>query len=356
MRDDLQFAALHSDDALLDALAARTPGASLGVAAGVDASASPDPAARLLGAWTHEIDTRPGPLTDLLSAAVGATAAIDRPLTPVEAAAAGAGDGKVAGLHARRRRSAMPRAAAVATASVLVLGLGGVAAAVSGGPLEPLRRAVGSVSNGNAEQDPAQRATALLLSAEEALDAGDFNLAAERMTRAQNLLPQVTDAKAARTLRAKIAAFQARWQRIVAPVAGALSKEEQAEKPSTMLPMLVPPKQDGTPAGEATQSGAPTPAGEVPQEQLVPEAGMDDPSNKVPLPDPGLSSAKEDLADTREKLRDRAKEKLDKDKLNDLPENRTPREVPQEPMPGDLPGPAEGPLGGLDPGSRPLWR
>ena len=356
MRDDLQFAALHSDDALLDALGARTPGASLGVAAGVDASASPDLAARLLGAWTHEIDTRPGPLTDLLSAGAAVpSGGIDRPLAAIEVDAVHTGEGRVARLHARPRRSAMPRGAAVATAACLVLGLGGAAAAVSGsGSLDSIRRAVGAAPASDS-QSPAERASALLAAAEEALDAGDLNLAADRMTRAQYLLAEISDARVARTLRAKMAALQTRWQRIVAPVSGALPKGEQSDKPGGMLPLLTDPESaDSTPYA---QPGATAPgAVEDPRDpQLVPDAGVDDPSHKLPLPsDPGLHSAKEDLADTREELRDKAKDKLDKDELKSLPERKAPPEVPKEPMPGDLPGPDEGSLGGLDPGSRPF--
>jgi hypothetical protein len=281
-------------------------------------------------------------------------------------AAIDADEPPVTPLHARRRRSAaMPRAAVVATASVLVLGLGGAAAAVSGGGWEPLRRAVSSVASDTGEaKDPAQRATAFLAAAEEALDAGDLTLAADQLSRAQNLLPQVTDAKAARTLRAKMAAFQARWQRIVAPVTGAL-KDGQERKSSPMLPMLTDPKRPGA-TPQASDPSIPSPAaGEDPEAQLVPEAGMDDPSHKVPLPDPRLDSAKDDLADTREKLRDRAKERLDKDKLDKekwdkerlkpVPEKPQP-EMPQGPMPGDLPGPSSpGPLGGFDPGWRSLF-
>lgn len=356
MRDDLQFAALHSDDALLDALGTRTPGASLGVATGVDATASSDVAARLLGAWTQEIDTRPGPLADLLGAgAAGSGARSERsPLTAIETDAPSA-----IPLHARpRRRTAMPRAVAAATAGVLVLGLGGVAAASGGAPFESLRRAVGAAPEVAEVKSPAQRATALIAAAEQALDAGDLTLAAEQLAQAQNLLPQVLDARAARTLRAKMAAFQARWQKIVAPVVGALPKAQKSNKPAGALPTLVDPQRPGAPAPAQSSVGE---LGEPPDGQLVPEAGVDDPSDRIQLPDPGLepaeggrlNDAKDDLNNAKSNKLGTTKDGLNtakdglKDRAKGKLEPRPQGEAPKEPMPGDLPGPANGPLGGL---------
>ncbi len=84
MSDDLQFGALHSDDALLDALGGRVPGASLSVAQGVTPCASEDVVARLLAAYAEEIDNRPGPLTELLRNPVPAAVRLERPLAAVD--------------------------------------------------------------------------------------------------------------------------------------------------------------------------------------------------------------------------------------------------------------------------------
>lgn len=364
MRDDLQFAALHSDDALLDALGARTPGASLGVATGVHATVSGDIAARLLGVWAHEIDTRPGPLAELLGAGVAGSGARGEhsPLTAIEIDAVPSGEGSVTALHARRRRrTAMPRAAVAAAAGVLVLGLGGVAAASGGTPfVESLRQMVGAAPEAAAEaKTPAQRATALLAAAEQALDAGDLTLAAEQLARAQNLLPEVLDARAARTLRAKMAAFQARWQKIVVPVVGALPKAHKSNKPAAgALPTLVDPQRPALPAPAQSSVGE---LGEPPDGQLVPEAGVDDPSDRIQLPGSGLDSdkggrlddAKDDLNNTKSDKLGTTKDGLNtakdglKDRAKDKLEPRPKRQAPKEPMPGDLPGPANGPLEGL---------
>lgn len=360
MRDD--FSALHSDDALLDALGARARGAALGVAAGVDPSAAADSAARLLAAWAQEIDTRPGPLAHLLGE-VDPAARTERPLTAVKPAVTRLhgrlsrakqeqrGTSALASEaiepvdrreHSRPRRSAMPRVVAAATAGVLVLGLGGVAAAVSGGtPFESLRRVVGAAPEISAADTPAQRASALLAAAEDALDSGNLTLAAERLAGAQELLPQVTDAKELRTLRAKLAAFRARWEKVLAPVAGAVSKveqAEQAEKRAAELPGVVQ-KRSGVPDKDIVPDSF-----DSRRPQLVPEAGMDDPSDKLTLPDPGLEDekgdrlegAKQELKDTRDELKNRAGKKVEQ-----LPK----RKEPAKPLPGDLPGPLDGRLG-----------
>ncbi|MGQ0843711.1 MAG: hypothetical protein ACT4QF_06215 [Sporichthyaceae bacterium] len=345
MNEDLQFAALHSDDALLDALGARTPGAALGVAAGVDLSASDDAAARLLGAFAREIDTRPGPLAHLLDPnAAPAPARTERPFTAVE-------ETSIAPLAARRRRRAVPRIAAAAAAGVLVVGLGGVAAAVGGAaPLETLRRAVGAAPEATPTlSTAAAQASSLLASAGKALDAGDLPLAADRFGRAQDLYFQIQDTAAARTLRAKIADFRARWETVVAPVAGVLAKGEGSSSKSTapVLPALRQPK-----ASEPAAKPLPEPNYQLPgpeaKEQLVPEAGMDDPSCNVSLPDEGLEDekcdrlegAKTGLNEAKDQLKDKAAEKL-------KPRRSDP--APTKPLPGDLPGPSRGPLDGLGP-------
>ncbi len=342
MSDDLQFAALHSDDALLDALGARTPGASLGVAGGVDASASADVAARLLGAWAHEIDTRPGPLTDLLAQGAPAHARIDRPLSAV-------GNSKVAPLAGRRRRRAMPRIAAAATAGVLVIGLGGVAAATGGAPLESLRRAVGAAPAAADTSSTAARASSFLASANKALDARNLSLAAVNFGRAQDLYFQIQDSDSLESLRAKIAAFRARWDAVAAQLAGAIAKGDKSasESPMPVLPALRAPNSPESAAVPLLEPNYQLPGPEA-KEQAVPEVGLEDPSDRVKLPDEGLEDekgdrlegAKEGLKDAKDRIKDRAAEKL-------KPERNAP--APSKPLPGDLPGPSRGPVDGLGP-------
>jgi len=113
--------------------------------------------ARLLGAYTNEIDTRPGPLTDLLTAAVpNATPAgvgsatiirsdralADRALAAVTAeddgtSWAAAGSPNLVPGSRRRRRVVVPGRWPSVRSARLVLGLGGVAAAVTGGGPSP---------------------------------------------------------------------------------------------------------------------------------------------------------------------------------------------------------------------------
>jgi hypothetical protein len=319
MNEDLQFSALHADDALLDALGGRVPGAALGVAAGVPAEIEGDPIARLLGAYVAEIDSRPGPLSGLLGTepAEAAAAPADRALVPAAGTSWAAYEAAPAVLPLpRRRRMLAPKAVAVTTTGALVLGLGGVAAATGSSPLDPLRRAVGSVGGPlTPGRTPAERAGQYLDQAEQALNRGDLVTAANDLAQVQRLLALISDPDLLRSLQAQLDALRERWQRVMSPAAAAMGK------PGT--------------AGAAGSSANPTttgfiaPPGQAPQ-TLVPGTGVTDPTDELP-------AMREDNIDhAKNQLKDRAKEKLG----HPLPDR-------QHPLPGDIPPPVgwRGPAG-----------
>lgn len=315
MSEDLRFAALHSDDALLDALGGRVPGAALGVAAGVSADAEGDPVARLLGAYVTEIDQRPGPLSTLLESALVDAAAerVDRALVPAAGTSWAAYEPAPAALPLRRRRAFAPKAVAVATTGALVLGLGGVAAATGSSPLEPLRRAVGSVSGQvTPGRTPAERASQYLDQAERALNRGDLVTAADQLAQVQRLLPLITDPDLLRSLQAELDALRERWQRIMSPAAAAVGKPG-----------------DGSTAGagsstDPTTTGFVSPPGQGP-ETLVPGTGFGDPTDRLP------AMREDNINHAKNQLKDKAKEKLG----HPLPDR-------QHPLPGDIPPPVGG--------------
>ena len=317
MTDDLQFAALHADDALLDALGARTPGAALGVAAGVPREVEGDLVARLLGAYVAEIDNRPGPLSTLLETALVDAAAehTDRALVSAAGTSWAAYESAPEVVPLRKRRTLAPKAVAMATTGALVLGLGGVAAATGSSPLEPLRRAVGSVSGEvTPARTPAERASQYLEQAEKALNEGDLNTAADQLARAQRLLPLITDPDLLSSLRAELDALRERFQRVVAPSTTAVGKTANGTA--------------GTGAGAATD---PTAGGGLVQapghgpETLVPGTGVTDPTEQIPaMRDDNIDHAKS-------QLKNKAKEKLG----HPLPDR-------DHSLPGDIPGPVGG--------------
>jgi hypothetical protein len=333
MTDDLQFAALHSDDALLDALGGRVPGAALGVAAGVAPELEGDLVARLLGAYVAEIDHRPGPLSNLLETALVDAAAerTDRALVTVGASWAGYESAPPVVPLARRRRRLAPKVVAMATTGALVLGLGGVAAATGGSPLTPLRRAVGSVSNEvTPTRSPAERANAYLDQAEKALNAGNLTLAADQLAKVQRLLPLITDPDVLRSVRAELDALRERWQRVLAPAAAALAKTgDGATAGGSVTGQNVDPTAK---SGFIYQT-----PGEAP-ETLVPGAGVTDPTDQIP-------AMREDNIDhAKKQLKDKAKEKLG----HPLPEKPLPdskdRPLPDKSLPGPVGG-LRGPAG-----------
>jgi hypothetical protein len=371
MSDDLQIGALHSDDALLDALGARVPGASLGVAAGVTPAPSGDLMARLLAAYAEEIDTRPGPLTELLSTPVPVGARSERPLAAVapDAVAAEVSEPPVTVLAAaRRRRLAMSRTAAIVTTGAMVLGLGGVAAAVSGkvGGFDNLRRAVSSVTgSAPSSHNAAERATNLLQGARDALNDGDLQTAQDRLAQVQRLLPLISDPDLARTLRAELDALHRRWAAVAPALTSVVS--HGAGKP--------------TPNGASSRpTGATGPAGvygstTTPQspQAIVPGPVLQDPTeNLSPVDNSPVGPAKDDLKDkanqklghslpgpagpAKDDLKDKAKQKLG----HTLPDPGGPAlpEPSPRPTPGasSLPAPVlRGPTGSGLSRELPAW-
>jgi hypothetical protein len=335
MSEDLQFAALHSDDALLDALGGRVPGAALGVAAGVAPQLEGDLVARLLGAYVAEIDTRRGPLSTVLETALVDAAAERTGRALVTAGAAGtswaAYEAAPPVVPLRRRRTLAPKAVAIATTGALVLGLGGVAAATGSSPLEPLRRAVGSVSGEvTPARTPAERANQYLDLAEKALNQGNLTLAADQLAKVQRLLPAITDPDILRAVRAELDALRERWQRVIAPAAAAMAKATNGSTPAGATRTKdVDPTVNG---GFIYQT-----PGEAP-ETLVPGSGVTDPTDQLP-------AMREDNIDhAKKQLKDKAKEKLG----HPLPDKPLPdskdRPLPDKNLPGPVGG-LRGPAG-----------
>ncbi len=206
MSEELKFAALHADDLLLDALGARRP-----------VGASDDLVAGLLQAYVAELDTRPGPLTGLLHGESFSTAdyvpmpvpvATRTPAPPVELTS-----------HRRSGRARFlvaHRAAAVVTVGSLVLGVGGVSAAVTGegGPLDGIRRVVGSVTEQvTPQRSDADRISGLLSDADKALAADDLRSARDLLEKARTGIEGASDPKSFSSLRTSLIEMRDRWHR-----------------------------------------------------------------------------------------------------------------------------------------------
>ncbi|HUR75392.1 MAG TPA: hypothetical protein VMZ00_14020, partial [Sporichthya sp.] len=211
---ELKFAALHADDLLLDALGARRP---VGGAGG-----STDVVAGLLQAYALEVDTRTGPLTGLLTAASAHDAADYVPMPqPVAAMVPPPAMSEPAELPAHRRAArgkflVAPRAAAVVTVGSLVLGIGGVSAAVSGpsAPLDGIRRVVGSVTEQvTPQQSATERVSRTLADAEKALAASDLRSARELLEKARTAIEGADDPTAYSGLRSNLIELRDRWHR-----------------------------------------------------------------------------------------------------------------------------------------------
>jgi hypothetical protein len=207
MAGELDFGALHSDDRLLDALAARHD------------YASDDPIAHLLAAFAADVDTVPVPLSQafgadgLLAPPMSARPGASEATAVADVLAAGATGGGVltAGPELdtdsydaapavplagrRRRRMMLPRAAAITGVAALVLGAGGVAAAVGegSGPIERFKSVVASVaeqvSPNHSRED---RVAGLLLDAEAALKSANAEKAAGLLAEARTRLSGMT--------------------------------------------------------------------------------------------------------------------------------------------------------------------
>lgn len=294
MSDDLEFAALHADDLLLDALGQRRP-----------AGSADDPIAGLLMAYAGELDTRPGPLTALLAQGEGVAAGSTLlhpvpeyvPAPPVELPTS------------RRARFLLaPRAAAIVTVGAIVLGVGGVSAAVTGdgGPLDGIRRVVGSVTGQvTPERSAAQRVGQLLDSAEKALAAGDLRAAREYLEQARNSLDSVQDPSSLGALRDKLILLRDRWNSAFeqSALARGAEKVEAAKEEPKKAPDFEQPTVPGNGSIIVPETGP---------EDLVPGTGVADPTDQVPVVGDAAGIEK-----TKDELADRAGDKLDP--LPDLP-------------------------------------
>jgi hypothetical protein len=223
---ELKFAALHADDLLLDSIGARRP---VGSHRGADGSV--DVVAGLLQAYVTELDSRPGPLMSLLTAddlyaaadeydldydvdhdadydvdATSQPVAAMVPPPPVELAS-----------HRRTARAKFlvaHRAAAVVTVGSLVLGIGGVSAAVTGdgGPLDGIRRVVDSVTEQvTPQRSAAERISGLLTDADKALAAKDLREARELLEKARTDIEGASDPRSFSSLRTNLIELRDRW-------------------------------------------------------------------------------------------------------------------------------------------------
>lgn len=209
MSEELKFAALHADDLLLDALGARRP-----------VESSDDVVAGLLQAFVTELDTRPGPLTGLLAAdfydSYDAADSVPTPHPVTVVSAAPPVDLISHRRSGRARNLVAHRAAAVVTVGALVLGVGGVSAAVTGdgGPLDGIRRVVGSVTEQvTPQRSDADRISGLLSDADRALAADDLRSARELLEKARTRIEGAADPQSFSSLRANLIELRDRWHR-----------------------------------------------------------------------------------------------------------------------------------------------
>jgi hypothetical protein len=296
--DELEFAALHADDLLLDALGARRP-------AGVAGSAQNDAVVGLLQAYVQELDYRPGPLTGLL---VAEEDFVPIPqAAPVMVAAPPAPPVQLAS-HRRARIGVAHRAAAVATVGALVLGLGGVSAAVTGqgSPIQGIRHVVGSVTNQVTPQHSAQeKISHTLAQAEKALNVNDLRSARDLLEKARTDIEGQSDPTAFSTLRADLIALRDRWHRAF----------DEGNTPSPTVPGKKGGKLDPAVPGESvlTPDGKPG---------LVDGKDHNTPAEPLPV------GPKSGITQTKDQIADHAEQKLEP--LPDLPvgEMRAPTWAP----------------------------
>jgi len=278
MSGELEFAALHADDLLLDALGARRPaGASGGTG---------DVVAGLLQAYVQELDTRPGPLTGLLVA--------DDEFVPIpQAAAAMVAAPPIEPIrltsHRRPRLGVGHRAAAVATVGALVLGLGGVSAAVTGqgGPIQGIRHVVGSVTDQvtpqRSEQDKIEHT---LAQAEKALNVNDLRGARDLLEKARTDIEGQTDQTAFSALRSNLIELRDRWHRAFDE--SATPAQTTPDKNANRLSPTVPGESVLTP-------------GNKPEGGLVSGKDNNTPTEGLPVgPKSGITQTKDQIADHAE--------------------------------------------------------
>ena len=289
---ELEFSALHADDLLLDALGARRP-------AGASGDFHTDVVAGLLAAYVNEIDTRTGPLTGLLVAedefvpmpqaapAMGAAPPAPSDELPIPLAS-----------HRRPRFGVGHRAAAVATVGALVLGLGGVSAAVTGqgGPIQGIRHVVGSVTDpvkpAHSEQD---RISRTLAQAEKALSVNDLRGARELLEKARTDIEGQPDQTAFSSLRDDLIVLRDRWHRAfdesAAPAQAAPSQSDGKLNPTVPGGSVLGPDKKPSAIVDNTGKDPNTPAQDFP---VGPKSGITQTKDQIadhaeqklePLPD-----------------------------------------------------------------------
>jgi hypothetical protein len=121
--------------------------------------------------------------------------------------------------HRRARLGMAHKAAAVATVGALVLGLGGVSAAVTGqgGPIEGIRRVVGTVTDQVTPQhSEADKISRTLAAAEKALSVNDLRGARDLLEKARTDIEGQSDPTAFSGLRANLIELRDRWHQAFA--------------------------------------------------------------------------------------------------------------------------------------------
>jgi hypothetical protein len=288
---ELEFAALHADDLLLDALGARCA-----------VGAPDDVVAGLLAAYVSEIDARPGPLTALLVAEADdyllsvPEPALHRAAPPVLEELA-----EPVALVDRRRRpkfGVAHRAAAVATVGALVLGLGGVSAAVTGqgGPLQGIRHVYNSVTDQVAPQHSAEdKISRTLTDAQTALAANDLRGARDLLEQARTDIESQADGPEYSSLRANLIELRDRWHQAFTKDFG-----DEPSAPATATTPKSAHKLGSVPGGAVLPSDS-SPSTIV---------GKSDPTDQLAGTGSGVKQTKDQIAD-------HAEQKLDP--LPDLP-------------------------------------
>ncbi|GAA0613820.1 hypothetical protein GCM10009547_14630 [Sporichthya brevicatena] len=298
MSEELKFAALHADDLLLDALGARQR---------VDTT--DDPIAGLLAAYVHEIDSRPGPLTTLLEETPAHAEEIFAAAPALVPAPPIAEPLVLPRRGARAKFLVAHRAAAVVTVGSLVLGIGGVSAAVTGdgGPLENIRRVVGSVTEQvTPQKSDSERISRMLNAADKALADHDLRQARDLLEKARTNIEGAEDPQKFSSLRANLIELRDRWHQAFS--------DEAAEADRA----VVPAEREGDRVDVVPGEGVLSPD-HKPSDVLDPQVK---PTDKLP------TSPKEDLKQAKDKVADRAEQKLEP--LPDLPieEMRAPTWAP----------------------------
>lgn len=278
MSTELEFAALHADDLLLDAVGGRRE------------ATDTDPVAGLLAAFAADVDTRPIPAERPQPASIPRQGVQDPP-PPVPLPL--------------RRRVLAGRVAAIATAGAMVVGIGGVSAAVAGspGPFGEIGQVVSAVAERvTPERSAADKVTRLLAGARDAIERGDAQTANELLALARTRLTTVEDPSDVRHLQARLRTLQVRLGELTGPATAAVPRGERPDGPADVVDQ---PGQ--APKAAVPNSKAPAATGSTivddsspsqSPEELLPGTGVQDPTERlVPERQPGLGEAKERLKD-----------------------------------------------------------